>query len=378
MSQRRTQASPKSSVIAVIGSTIALSIMLLHANPTLAIDANSQQKDTLKRNATWEQLTNEEKAALLRRSFNEAGLSKQQIDPTLARLAKQLADDREDPLDLYVTGIRGLLPKIETIAEEILQACQANDPKQIQSSLETGSDEVMKALPNAISDTFLTWIGRELARQRFYDEALSALDSIAPEKSIDPATALFFRGVCHHALLNKEDALGDLSRLLENEEACPTRYLRTAKMMVADLQPLKKDSLDEISRIMSDVSRRLDLGRSGTQVRDQEQKIIDKLDRLIDELEQQQQKQQQQQQQSNSGQGGGQQGGQGSPMNDSKIAGGGGNGDVDRKNIEQRDGWGNLPPAERQEAIQQISRDLPTHYREAIEAYFRKLATDKN
>jgi hypothetical protein len=34
-----------------------------------------------------------------------------------------------------------------------------------------------------------------------------------------------------------------------------------------------------------------------------------------------------------------------------------------------------LPPAKREEALQQISRDLPTHYREAIEAYFRKLAT---
>jgi hypothetical protein len=63
-------------------------------------------------------------------------------------------------------------------------------------------------------------------------------------------------------------------------------------------------------------------------------------------------------------------------MDDSRIAGANGAGDVDRKRIEERDGWGNLPPAERQQALQQISRDLPTHYREAIEAYFRKLATD--
>jgi acyl-CoA reductase-like NAD-dependent aldehyde dehydrogenase len=65
-------------------------------------------------------------------------------------------------------------------------------------------------------------------------------------------------------------------------------------------------------------------------------------------------------------------------MEDSRIAGASGQGDVDRKRIEERDGWGNLPPAERQEALQQISRELPTHYREAIEAYFRKLATEGN
>lgn len=62
-------------------------------------------------------------------------------------------------------------------------------------------------------------------------------------------------------------------------------------------------------------------------------------------------------------------------MNDSQAAGGSGQGDVDKKNLNQRGGWGNLPPAQREEALQQISRDLPTHYREAIEAYFRKLAT---
>lgn len=62
-------------------------------------------------------------------------------------------------------------------------------------------------------------------------------------------------------------------------------------------------------------------------------------------------------------------------MDDSRVAGASGQGDVDRKNIGDRAGWGNLPPAQREEALQQISRDLPTHYREAIEAYFRKLAT---
>lgn len=63
-------------------------------------------------------------------------------------------------------------------------------------------------------------------------------------------------------------------------------------------------------------------------------------------------------------------------MEDSRIAGASGAGDVDRKRIERQDGWGNLPPAERQEALQQIGQELPTHYREAIEAYFRKLATE--
>ncbi len=225
--------------------------------------------------------------------------------------------------------------------------------------------------------TVRTWLGRELVRGRFYDEALPAIAEVDPLESIDPAATLFYRATCYHALLMKEEALADLRRLLENESDCPVRYVRTAQMMVADIKPLKEDSLDEISRIMTDVTRRLDLGRTDEEVKDQEQKIIDKLTKLIEKLEEQQQ-QQQQQQQSSGGQGGGNQGGQSTPMDDSRIAGASGNGDVDRKKIEQRDGWGNLPPAERQQAIQQIGRDLPTHYREAIEAYFRKLATENN
>ncbi|MCG8648614.1 MAG: hypothetical protein MI861_02210, partial [Pirellulales bacterium] len=185
----------------------------------------------------------------------------------------------------------------------------------------------------------------------------------------------FYRGACYHALLMKKEALADLRRLLENEKDCPVRFTRTAQMMVADIKPLKEDSLDEISRIMTDVTRRLDLGRADEEVKDREQKIIDKLSKLIDKLEQQKQQQQQQQQQAGGAPNGGDPS-QGSPMDDSRIAGANGNGDVDRKRMEQRDGWGNLPPAERQQALQQISQDLPTHYREAIEAYFRKLATD--
>jgi hypothetical protein len=49
---------------------------------------------------------------------------------------------------------------------------------------------------------------------------------------------------------------------------------------------------------------------------------------------------------------------------------------VDQKPTGKTAGWGNLPPKEREEALQQMSKDLPAHYRELIEEYFRKLARD--
>ena len=53
-----------------------------------------------------------------------------------------------------------------------------------------------------------------------------------------------------------------------------------------------------------------------------------------------------------------------------------GKGEVDQKNIGKKDGWGNLPAKDRQEVLQQIGRELPAHFRETIEEYFKRLAQD--
>ena len=39
------------------------------------------------------------------------------------------------------------------------------------------------------------------------------------------------------------------------------------------------------------------------------------------------------------------------------------------------DDWGRLPPHDREQALQQIGREFPPHYREAIEQYFKRLAS---
>jgi hypothetical protein len=64
------------------------------------------------------------------------------------------------------------------------------------------------------------------------------------------------------------------------------------------------------------------------------------------------------------------------PAPDSRILGGKGEGKVDSKPLGNQSGWGDLPPKERQEALQQIGKEYPAHYRDLIEQYFRKLATE--
>src|SRR5262249_40352165 len=99
------------------------------------------------------------------------------------------------------------------------------------------------------------------------------------------------------------------------------------------------------------------------------------LEKMIDELEKQRQMQQQQKRQAANRSGRRQQQ-PNNPLQDSQRAELKGPGEVDPKSLGKRDGWGNLPPKERQEVLQQIGRELPAHFRETIEEYFKRLAQD--
>jgi hypothetical protein len=222
-------------------------------------------------------------------------------------------------------------------------------------------------------DAVRLWLGRQLVRLDRFDEALPLLATLDVGTSVDPAALLFHRAACQHWLLDAEAAIASLDQLLERAGEIPVRYERLARLLRADAAALEDDSLDHISRRMKDISRRLDLGKAGPTTRRVQDGVIESLDKLIKQIEDQQQQQDQ-------GQGGGSGGGQsqdgsGKPMDDSKIAGGRGKGDVRKKDIGSADGWGNLPPHQREEALQQIGREFPPHYREAIEQYFKRLAS---
>ena len=220
--------------------------------------------------------------------------------------------------------------------------------------------------PPFVRHNLRLYFGRCLARRAYYNDALTVLEPLSVRDVADPASLLFYRSVVHYRLLQKKQCLESAARLLENERAVPRRFAAVARLMQADIEPLKADSLDEVARLMDSIRVRLDQGRAGTRVRKEEDDVIAKLDKMIEELEKQRQQQQ---------------GGMGGmnpsqPMPDSTPGGGTGPGDVAPKKLARGGDWGDLPPKQRQEALQQISKEFPSHYREAIEEYFRKLARD--
>lgn len=213
------------------------------------------------------------------------------------------------------------------------------------------------------------WTARLLVRLGRYDEATPLLMKQSVAASPDPVTLLFCRAACEYWLLQTTAAMETIARLLEREQEIPIRYRQLAVLLEADLATLEEESLDHISRRMRDITRRLDLGHAGPGIRGVQDGVIQSLDKLIKKLEDQQQ-----QQQAASGAGGGDTGGDGRPMEDSQLAGGKGRGEVTSRKFNEGDDWGNLPPRQREEALQQIGREYPAHYREAIEQYFKRLA----
>ncbi len=255
---------------------------------------------------------------------------------------------------------------VEPSARPLVDFCNREDPVFLPPEF-----EILQAPESTplVQNNLLLFYGRWLAQRKYYDECLARIGDLQPDDVVDPASLLFYQAVCHHRLLNKDQCLAGVERLLENEDAIPKRYETLAMLMEADMSPLKTDSLDEVARLMDDVQRRLDLGRAGKRVRKEEEDVIAKLDKMIDEIEKNQKKMK------SSGSKGQQ---AGKPMEDSKAAGGSGPGEVEQRRMELAKNWGDLPPKQRQEALQQIGKGLPSHYRQVIEEYFRKLARDGN
>ncbi len=241
--------------------------------------------DALQRQASWQPYDATQIATMLRSALDELGVLPAEMDRVAEGFLAAVEQEDADPLDAFVEASRSLVPVINELVtdsqEDISKAAAKFDPNN-----PTYGD--VESLPRPLRMSLRTWLGRKLVRDRLYDEALPVIAEVNPTESVDPASVMFYRGACYHALLMKTEALADLRKLLENEEDCPVRFARTAQLMIADIKPLKEDSLDEISRLMTDVTRRLDLGRTGQTVTEQEQKVIDKLTKLIEKIEEQQ------------------------------------------------------------------------------------------
>ena len=271
--------------------------------------------------------------------------TREEIDRWVTTL--ELEDKQLETIDaIWNAAIEGgdlVEPVLDSIANaalapaDFVKRCRAG---KLASRAEF--DELtQQALPPIVSNALRLLYGKSLAIHQLYNEAKEVLEPLAETESVGPATLLFYRAAVDYRVREFEEAEEQLAKLLERDTELPERYGTVANLMLADLKQLKPDSLDEIARIMDSITVRLEHGRAGTRVRDEEQEVIDKLS-----------------------------------MQDSQLPGGGGPGDVQNKKLREDSDWGNLPPKERKQALQQLGKEFPSHYRDVIEEYFRNLAKD--
>lgn len=348
--------------------------MRVNRKPRLALAAlivcaaagSLRAENGLESRASWQQPAEEAVQAAVEAWLADWETDRQVDEADRARIAEIWAEDTEeharaDRLERLVATFAVL----DEGAREVLEFCESPQRPRTLPPF-TALDDPQR--PAVVRYHLRLHLARWLAQHRLYDECLEQIGQLEPEQVLDPASLLFYQAVAHHRLLDKDRCLLRLGQLLENRAQLPRRYATVALLMEADIRPLTPDSLDEVSRMMDNIERRLALGRAGKRVRDEEDEVIEKLDKMIEELEQQLQ----QAQSAAAGDGGS----SGQPMPDSMPAGGSGPGEVERREVGSRAAWGNLPPQQRQEALQQLGKGLPSHYREVIEQYFRKLAQD--
>lgn len=244
---------------------------------------------------------------------------------------------------------------------ELVDACELS--QRVLTAQEFAALTQTDADPLYLNNVRLFY-ARYLTLLTLYDEALEHFQQIDVNYVYDPASCLFYQAVCQHALLMKDDGLATIDELLYSTEDVPLRYSTIAELMKHDLEALEERSLGEVSRQMSDVERRLGLGRAGQQVQRVEDQIIATLDEIIEKLEQQQ---------GGGGGGGGGGGNPNSPAQDSYVGGRQGTGEVDQRPIGSEDNWGNLPERAETEAKNLINSQFPAHYRRAVEEYLRRI-----
>jgi len=245
---------------------------------------------------------------------------------------------------------------------------------------------------------------RLLAQRRVFEQALDVLNTTKASQVVDPSSYLFHKAICQHGLLQSEDAKDTIDRMLTDALDIPERYKTVGVLILLDMETWKSKDLGAVARLMDNSGRMLELARGGNKTQKVQKEIIHRLDELIKELENKAKQQDESDPkdgkpgdskggacpcQKPGGSGSGQQPGPPSsgpgganptsPLQNPASATNGGIGTVDQTKLKNAvKNWGNLPPNERQQILQDLSQGLSPADAAIIENYFRNLTKVKS
>lgn len=197
----------------------------------------------------------------------------------------------------------------------------------------------------------------------------------------------FLRGVCLLSDMQYKKAYKALDKFLKTNPDASQRLRLTAQQMLAELAGRKPESMGDVVDLMGYSRRRLAFGEANEPIQQRQTRIIELLEKLIDNAEESEQnssssssssggqsEQQKQQQQNKDGPGSPKP--QNQPMQKGRLSGGDAQDGSLRegRRANPADRWGSMPPAQREQILQALRDSFPSRYRQLVEQYYEELA----
>ena len=231
------------------------------------------------------------------------------------------------------------------------------------------------------------YLARAYLLDERFEEALpllADLQGMYADRTASGGEVQFLKGVAEAALLKHTDAIASLEKFIANYPEAPERMRVGAFRQLEQLKLYQEGTLSDVHLRMDYSRRKLALEDTGSQTREQQDKVIDILAKLIKEAEErecncrggsgsgQSKKQGQAGESQGEGQGEGNQGGQS----------GGGSKGIDSDTVKRltRGGpqspWSRLRDKDRDPVYSTIKEKFPARYQQLIEQYYKSFQDD--
>ena len=313
---------------------------------------------------------------------------------------KSLPEEARKQIEALVKVLRAD-PEGKSLA--VTESLRAISADYQQALTDLGDENLGVALPAlaklAASDD--PWLAADasyyLARgyligERFEDAMplLEGLRTKLADRSVHQGEALFLQGVAQIQLLKHKEAMDSLAKFIKDYPEAPERMRVAAARQIEQLKLVEEGTLSDVQLRMDYSRRKLGLEDTGKDTREQQDKIISMLAKLIKEAEekeaQSKSSSKSKEKQQGEGQGQGSEGdsqGQGEGQGQGGQSGGGSKG-TDGEAVKRlhRGGpqspWSHLRDKERDPVYSAIKEKFPGRYQQLIEQYYKSFQDEND
>lgn len=200
----------------------------------------------------------------------------------------------KDQVQKTVTGLRGdPVAEVDAISESLMlihpeyRAAVVAADEDVEVGTAALKPWTESADPYTAADANFH-LARALVNAERFEQALPLLESITDKQSsftLHAGAASYFTGVAYAELLQNQKAVDSLSQFLQRYQDAPERLRVSAWRQLQELTAIEEGQLADAHQRMDFSRRKLELEDSGDVTREQQDKIVGILAKLIKEQE---------------------------------------------------------------------------------------------